>query len=351
MAMEEQIKELEEEIRKTPYNKATEKHIGLLKGRLARLKAGASKKGGGGGGLGYNVKKTGDATVVFVGFPSVGKSTLINKLTNAASKVAAYEFTTISVVPGMLDYNGAKIQLLDVPGLIEEASAGRGRGREVLSVVRSADLIFVILAGAGWKRQKGVIEKELYNAGMRLNKDPPNIKIVKKHEGGLKIESTVRPAASMDEIKEVFKEFGVLSGDVVIRDPVTIDQLIDCLSGNRIYVPALYILNKSDIYKAEGRLIRISAMKGEGLEELRGEVWKALRMNRIYLKKPGKEADMKEPLIIRGSVTIRDVCAKLNLLKDFYCARIWGPSGKFAGQKYGLEHVLKDGDIVEIHAR
>lgn len=350
MGAEEEIRRIEEEIKKTHYNKATQKHIGMLKAKIARLKAGASKKGGGGGGLGYSVRKTGDATVVFAGFPSVGKSTLINRLTNAESKVAAYEFTTINVVPGMLEYRGAKIQLLDVPGLIEEAFSGKGRGREVLSVVRNADLLLIILAGSGWKRQKDIIEKELYKAGMRLNQEPPDVKIVKRNEGGLKIEFTVKPAASLEEIKEALKEFGILSGDVVIRDPVTIDQLIDSLAGNRIYIPSLCVLNKSDVYRAGG-LMQISAMKGEGLEELRRAFWEALRMKKIFMKKPGKEPDMEEPLIIRGDITVRYVCSRLNLLKDFNYARVWGPSGKFGGQKHGLEHELKDGDVVEIHAR
>ncbi|MEM4142457.1 MAG: GTPase, partial [Thermoplasmata archaeon] len=110
--IDEQIKEIEEEIKRTKYNKATEHHIGLLKAKLARLKElkeSSKKKGGSVTGI----KKSGNAMVSLVGFPSVGKSTIFNLLTNAHSEVGEYDFTTINAIPGIMEYKGAKIQLLD----------------------------------------------------------------------------------------------------------------------------------------------------------------------------------------------------------------------------------------------
>jgi len=144
--IEEQIKEIEAELARTQYNKKTQHHIGKLKAKLARLKDELEvRRSKGPKSEGYAVRKSGHATVALVGFPSVGKSTLLNMITNATSEVAPYQFTTLTVIPGLLEHRGAKIQFLDMPGLIKDASKGKGRGREVLSVVRSAGLILLML--------------------------------------------------------------------------------------------------------------------------------------------------------------------------------------------------------------
>jgi ribosome-interacting GTPase 1 len=135
MSTGQKIAEIEAEMARTQKNKATSYHLGLLKAKLAKLKRemidGASKKGGGQAGEGFEVSKSGDARVGMIGFPSVGKSTLLTKLTGTFSKVAAYEFTTLTCIPGVVKHKGAKIQLLDLPGIIEGAKDGKGRGKQV----------------------------------------------------------------------------------------------------------------------------------------------------------------------------------------------------------------------------
>lgn len=91
---------------------------------------------GSGGGTGFDVSKSGDARIALVGFPSVGKSTFLSKITKTKSEVAAYSFTTLTAIPGVLEYGGAEIQILDLPGIIEGASEGKGRGRQVISAAK-----------------------------------------------------------------------------------------------------------------------------------------------------------------------------------------------------------------------
>src|SRR5690606_7826176 len=118
---------------------------------------------------GYSVKKSGDATVVLVGFPSVGKSTLLNRLTgDDLSETAAYAFTTVSVIPGAMEHRGAKIQILDIPGLIADAAMGKGRGKEMIAVVRSVDLSLV-LVNVFNEQHKDVLLRALNDAGIRIN--------------------------------------------------------------------------------------------------------------------------------------------------------------------------------------
>ncbi len=349
-----EIKRLEEEIKRTPYNKATEHHIGRLKAKLARLKEELEKqrKKKSKGGEIY-LKKEGDASVFLVGFPSVGKSTLLNALTNAKSEVGDYDFTTLKPVPGMLKYRGAKIQIVDVPGLIEGASKGKGRGREVLSFIRNADLI-VIVVDVFTLHNIDVIKRELYEAGIRLDQKPPDVVIRKRDRGGIKITSTVPLSLDEKTIVSVLKENKIHNAEVIVREDLTIDRLIDAIMGNRVYIPSIAVVNKIDLYQPDlpKDVIPISAEKGINLDVLKEEIFRKLNFIRIYLKPPGGKPDFEEPLIMRRGCTVEDVCRKLHgdMVKNFRYARVWGKSVKYQGQRVGLDHVLEDEDILTIYA-
>jgi small GTP-binding protein len=363
MGLPEKIRAIEDEMKKTQVHKHTEHHVGLLKAKLAKLKAELelsqrSKQGGVRGG--FELKKGGDCTVVLIGLPSVGKSTILNELTNAQSKVASYAFTTLTVVPGLMKYKGARIQILDLPGVISGAASGAGRGRRVLSVARNADLILLIL-DVFQPDQVDVLRKELHEMGIRLNMHLPNVTIEPASQGGLGITATCNlTKISESTVRAILAVYKIHHGSVIIREDITDDQLLDVVSGNCRYVPALTVLNKIDLvsakYIAEARrrlgedFIPISAERQVNLDELREAVYERLNFIRIYLKPRNGPPDLQDPLVVTVGSTISDVCAKLHkkFVGEAKYALVSGTSVRFSPQRVGMDHVVHDRDIVTI---
>ncbi|GGL56669.1 GTP-binding protein [Halocalculus aciditolerans] len=369
MGLEEDIEALEEEIASTPYNKSTEAHIGRLKAKLAEKKEKLeTQQSGSGGPGGYAVEQHGDATVALVGFPSVGKSTLVNALTNADSEVGSYEFTTLDVNPGMLKYKGANIQILDVPGLIEGAAGGAGGGREVLSVVRSADLVVFVLS-AFEIQQYDRLAEELYNNKIRLDTEPPSVRITRKGMGGIDVNAPKNFGLDHDTIREVLRERGFVNADVAIRGDPDVDEIIDGVMDNRVYLPSMVVVNKVDLVDPSyldtmeenlrerdvdpEEAIYISAKEEKGLDGLKDTLFERLDLIRVYMDKPGRGVDYEEPLVIRRGATVDDALHKLggSLDERFRFARVTGPSAKHDEQQVGRDHVLEDEDILRVVAR
>jgi hypothetical protein len=366
--LEEEIRAIEEEISSTPYNKATSKHIGRLKAKLAKIKDEAVQRAlkAGGGGEGFSVKKSGDATAVLVGFPSTGKSTLLNTLTGTESEVGSYDFTTVTVIPGALEHRGAKIQILDIPGMIAGAAMGKGRGKEVISVVRAADII-VLLVDVWSEKHYDILIRELADAGIRINREKPDITIKKTAIGGVHVGSVGKIGMDDDEIRAIMAEYRQVNAHVLIRGGATQDDLIDTMLGNRIYVPALIAVNKVDLVDGETmeairedltqrfghEPVMISAVSGYHMEELKDAIFDHLGFIRVYMKPPGGEADLEEPMILRRKATIEDVCLKLHrdFVHKFRYARIWGDHVKHPGQRVGLHYKVHDKDLVTVITR
>jgi len=349
-----QIKRIEKEIRETPYHKATEHHIGRLRARLAKLKESLEFKAQkGGGGEGYAVKKQGDATIVLVGPPSAGKSTLINKLTNARSKVAPYAFTTVSVIPGMMEYRDTYFQILDVPGLIEGAEAGKGRGREVLSVVRGADLL-VLISDIDRPEAINRIANSLEEHGIRINKPKPQIRVEKKLSGGLMVKSNLAQPISRETIKEIAREMGIKNAEITITEKLTMERLVDAFSKNRVYIPAIFVLNKADVnnfqltdYSVQTKKepIMISAETGHGLEKLKETFWDELNFIRIYLVRSDEDPGTQNPMTVKKGITLKQIAEKIGteFAEDKKRARIWGRGAKFPAQEVSLSTKATDG--------
>ena len=363
MGVPEKIKAIQDEIARTQLNKATEHHIGLLKAKIAKLKREqetvqikkSAKKTDG-----FDVKRSGDATVVFIGLPSVGKSTLLNRLTGSKSSVGAFQFTTTTVVPGVLEYRGARIQMLDLPGIIKGASSGRGLGKRILSVARSADIVLLVL-DIFQPYHENVLINELSNIGIKLNQNPPNIVIEKSTTGGIAVAQQVKlKKMSIKLLKDILNVYGYTSARVVIREDIDSEQLVDFITGNKTYAKAITILNKIDLAdkkflkkaskKIKTEFISVSADANVNIDVLKNRIYDELQFIRIYMRPKGEKTDYKEPLIIRNGDSVLDVCNKLHrkLRKDFRYGLVWGKSVKFGGQRVGLNHILQDEDVLTI---
>lgn len=367
--IEEQIKSLEDEISKTKYNKATQGHIGKLKAKIAALrqkkeKAQAHSRSSGGA-KGFEVKKSGDASVALVGFPSVGKSSLISQLTEVESEAGNFEFTTLTCIPGVMEHRGANIQILDLPGLIKGASEGKGRGKEILNVIRGSDMVLYVI-DPFQKSHFKVLDDELWKSGMRLNQSPPQVFITRTRRGGIEVRSTVEQTNLTDEeIQSIVRSFGIVSATVTLRTDVTDDHIVDTLAGNRVYSRSVVVVNKIDLATEEDMrkshrmlpngwpILNVSAKTGAGLGEMKDFIFDNLGFMSIFLKPQGQEADLVEPLIVKDTSTVRDVCVKLHrdFLRKFRYARVKGPSAKFDWQRVGLDHLLKDDDLLTIILR
>lgn len=348
-----QIKRIEKEVRDTPHHKGTNRFIGLMRAKIAKLNddlVDSGKKSGKGGGGGYSVKKQGDATVVLIGPPSAGKSTLINRLTNAESKVAPYAFTTVTVVPGMLKYKNAYIQILDVPGLIENAKSGKGRGREVLSVARGADLL-LIMSDVNRPDRINSMVTELEGSGIRINQSVPDVMIEKRVTGGLEVHTNIKQELDKETIKDIANEFGIKNGDITIREKITPERLYDAFSTNRVYVPAIYAINKIDEkprIKRQKDTIYFSADTDPNLDELLTATWQKLEFVTVYLVEPDKEPDYNSPVIMKVGNNLFDVAQSIgtDFSQNVKSAKIWASGAKYPGQEVSLSTAVKDGMMI-----
>jgi ribosome-interacting GTPase 1 len=302
---DERIIALEEMLRTIPKHKGTDRMQGDIKRRIAKIKLSKEKKGTKKG-FSFRIPREGSGQVALVGAPNVGKSMLLKSLSNTEPQVAPYPFTTVTTLPGMMMFEDIQIQLVDLPPLSPDHTEAW-----LPEMIRAADAALLIVDLAGFPLQ------DIEFIIPRLEK--AHLKLARDHDPTL---------------------------------PFNIIQKKTLLICNKIDAPGAQ--DNFDVLKEffgdDFDMLAISATEGTNLDELRKSVFDMLRIIRIYPKEPGKPSEKSTPFTIPVESTLEDFARVVH--KDFLnlrYARVWGLSAKFPGQTINRDHVLMDGDIVELH--
>jgi uncharacterized protein len=305
----EKISALEDMLALIPKHKGTEKMQADLKRRLSRAREEAQKKGKAGArGTTFHVSREGAGQVVLVGPPNSGKSTLLAMLTNAMPEVGDYPFTTRKPLPGMMDFENIKIQLVDLPPIAPEWTEGW-----VYALIRNADLVLILLDLAS---------------------------------------------------DEVFDQVDQLRAQLADHKIRLLRQASDTSpDGGDITKQALLVGNKEDaagakergaflteLHAADFPVLTVSAASRSHLESLRRALYEGLGVLRVYTKTPGKKPEHDAPFVLKQGATILDVAEAVHkeLAASLKFARVWGVE-TFDGQRVTRDYVVQDGDVIELH--
>ena len=295
----------------------------------------------------FAVKKEGMFQIVIIGLPNSGKSTLLKFLTGIEVQIADYPFTTQKPEKGVMQLDGAKFQLVELPALIEGSSSGKANGLKILNVVRNADAIIMVVDSPESYR---ILKSELENAGIKINKQKPKIKIERSNFGGITITGKHFLKMREEEAIDMLKSHGIFNASVLLEEETTPQKLMEALDKRFVYKKCIFLCRNKESYeniieKENAILYSLDADPAE----IKKKIVELLDIILIYTKKPHEKADMNEPLILKNGATVENVAKILHkeLAKRIKYARVWG-STKFPGQRVGKDYKLKNKDIVEI---
>lgn len=365
----EKIRLMREFLALCPKHKGTEKLIAQVKRRISILEEEIERRKTvrrRSRHESFFVEKTGDVQVVIAGFTNSGRSSLLSALTNAKPRVSGIPFTTLKPTPGMLVYEGVEIQLVEAPPIVEGSSEGRMNGLAVLSLIRSADgLILALDLSADPLSSFRKLEAELKNGRILIEEPRGYVEIERTSTGGIRVVGGGRLVdCTVEDVRRLLAGYRIHSALVRVHGEATLDDVEDAVFGAYSYKPTLIVGCKLDLPGARenlsrlrealrGRLpvIGVSTVTGEGLDLVGPTVMKALKLIRVYTKKPGRRFHPK-PIVVREGSTLAEVAEGIHteLKEKFRFARVWSSRDeRVKGLRVGLSYILRDGDIVEIH--
>lgn len=356
---EEKLSALRKMLSTCPDHKGTEKLRKDIKQRMARLRRLAeveSKKKG----VSTSIRKEGAAQVVLMGYPNVGRSTILAALTGATPKIGSYPFTTREPEVGIMKYAGVGIQVIELPAIyrnIEPSSYAR-----FFSIARDSDMIAIVADPSTVNSIPEIVE-ECGKAKIRLNRKKPRVRIERRLSGGIDIIGAGNVSESSERIRQIIRDSGVHNAIVEIGERVTPSELTDVLDEGVSYKKAIVVMNRCDSpeqvlipaeIKSMFNIVTVSRLSETDIMKLKEGLWNSLGLIRVFTKEPGKKPKMDEPVCLKKGSRIADMAGHIHkdFVRNFRFARVWGSSSRFrTGQVVGINHVLHDSDIVELHMR
>ena len=371
---QEKLKKMQEFLSCVPQHKGTLKLRGQIKKKMALIRKDMEDKkrkgtGKGGGGPKLFIEKEGAAQVALLGMTNVGKSSLLAALTNANVEVSATPYTTRQPAPSIMNYLDVQFQIVEAPAVMEGSADGRAWGPVTLGLARNADgVILMVDLSSDPVGQLELVLAELEKSRVLVSKPSGRVDIDRRHAGAaLRIILVGRLVdCSIRDVEDLLRGYKISDAIVRISGDVSLDDVEDAIFESTIYKPALVVANKLDLKGAQANLrvlkryvngklpvIAVSCERKIGLDELGSALFESLGVIRIYTKEPGMKVHSDHPFALRRGATVNDLAKNIHkeFVVNFLFAMVWAKRLPFSPKKVGLNFVLDDGDIVEIHTK
>jgi ribosome-interacting GTPase 1 len=300
---------------------------------------------------------------------NVGKSCLMSATTNSKVLVTPTPYSTHEPVPGIMNYGDVQFQLIEAPAVMEGSADGRGTGNITLGLARNADgVILMVDLSRNPVEQLELILAELEKSRVLVNRPRGRVTIDRRHAGtALRVILVgCLMDCSMRDVEDLMREYKIHDAIVRITGDVRLEDIEDAIFETTIYKPAVIAANKLDLEGAEANLsilkkhvngklpvISLSCEQKEGFEELGKALFNILGVIRVYTKEPSSKEDTGRPFTLKRGATINDLAKNIHkeFVKNFLFAMVWAKRLPFSPKKVGLNFVLEDGDVVEVHTK
>jgi len=369
---EEKLKALEEFLSAVPKHKGTENLVHWVRRRMAQLRREIEERRikermvrSGGGGTSFYIEKSGDAQVVIVGPPSSGKSSLLKCLTNAKVEPDDIPYSSMEPIPGMFIHDNVYFQLVKLPSLNIE-NPDSDQNSLALSMIRNSDGVIVILdASRDVEVQYEAVKGILRENGIYIIKPRGFVTIERRPTGGIQVIGKLINGTAED-VKKLLMSYGINHALVTINGEASIDDVEEAIFKETVYKPSIVIINKVDL--ADGSYVKaiVDRLSSEIItltaslvnckidpRALGESLLRAMDLIRVYTKEPDSDTYSPKPFVLRRGSTVGDLARRIHsrLYEGFRYAKVWRIENFPTGVKrVGLNYVLNDGDIVEIHS-